>query len=196
MWWHTVTHWRGSEGETGERSRYPALFTLPRNMLYPALLQPMRTPRLPVVDWTDAPADLNGLVRFAERRNLVSARVQSHFKRSLQLIQLFVEPSSLVLENIAGFNNLMTTNPPPNSTFLKPGQHRFVARCVLILPPRPQDALAQGQNMAEVVQNYETIIVRNTGQSASRYGKYKTFKLGVGQVYNRSSEVTVVVKAK
>jgi len=26
----------------------------------------MRTPRLPVVDWTDAPADLNGLVRFAE----------------------------------------------------------------------------------------------------------------------------------
>jgi hypothetical protein len=26
------------------------------------------------------PADLNGLVRFAERRNLVSARVPSHFK--------------------------------------------------------------------------------------------------------------------
>jgi len=25
------------------------------------------------------PADLNGLVRFAERRNLVSVRVQSHF---------------------------------------------------------------------------------------------------------------------
>ena len=34
---------------------------------------------LPVVDWTEAPADLNGLVRFAERRNLVSARVPSHF---------------------------------------------------------------------------------------------------------------------
>jgi hypothetical protein len=31
----------------------------------------------------DAPADLNGLVRFAERRNLVSARVPSRFKRSL-----------------------------------------------------------------------------------------------------------------
>jgi len=29
-------------------------------------------------------ADLNGLVRFAERRNLVSTRVPSHFKRSLQ----------------------------------------------------------------------------------------------------------------
>ena len=43
----------------------------------------MRTPRLPVVGCTDAPADLNGLVRFAERRNLVSAQVPSHFKRSL-----------------------------------------------------------------------------------------------------------------
>ena len=31
------------------------LFTLPRNMVYPALLPLMRTPRLPVVDWTDAP---------------------------------------------------------------------------------------------------------------------------------------------
>jgi len=52
-------------------------------MVYPALLLLMRTPRLPVVDWTDDPGDLNGLVRFAERRNLVSARVPSHFKRSL-----------------------------------------------------------------------------------------------------------------
>jgi len=31
----------------------------------------------------DAPYELNGLVRFAERRNLVSARVPKHFKRSL-----------------------------------------------------------------------------------------------------------------
>ena len=52
-------------------------------MVYPALLPLMRTPGLPVVDSTDAPADLDGLVRFAERRNLVSARVPSHFKRSL-----------------------------------------------------------------------------------------------------------------
>ena len=43
----------------------------------------MRTPRLSVVDWTDAPADLNRLVRFAERRKLVSARVPSHLKCSL-----------------------------------------------------------------------------------------------------------------
>jgi hypothetical protein len=31
------------------------------------------------------PTDLNELVLFAERRNLVSARVPSHFKRSLPL---------------------------------------------------------------------------------------------------------------
>jgi len=36
------------------------------------------------LDWRP-PADLNGLVRLAERRNLVSARVPSHFKRSLPL---------------------------------------------------------------------------------------------------------------
>jgi len=52
-------------------------------MVYPALLPLMRTTRLPAVDGADAPADLNGLVRFAERRNVVSARVPSHFKRSL-----------------------------------------------------------------------------------------------------------------
>jgi len=52
-------------------------------MVYPALLPLTHTPRLPVVDWTDAPADLNGLVRFAARRSLVSVHVSSHFKRSL-----------------------------------------------------------------------------------------------------------------
>ena len=55
-------------------------------MVYPALLPLMRTPRLPVVGWTDAPADLNWLVRFVERRNLVSARVPSHFNWTLQFV--------------------------------------------------------------------------------------------------------------
>jgi hypothetical protein len=62
--------------------------TLPRNMVYPALLPLMRTTRLPVVDWTDAPADLNRLVHIAERRNLVSAPVPSHFNRSLPSFEL------------------------------------------------------------------------------------------------------------
>jgi len=54
-------------------------------MVYPALLSLMRTPRLPIVDWTDAPADLNGLVRFAERRNLVSARVITFHTQSTRV---------------------------------------------------------------------------------------------------------------
>ena len=57
-------------------------------MVYPALLPLMRTPRQAVVDRTDAHVDLNGLVCFAERRNLVSARVPSHFKRSLHATNL------------------------------------------------------------------------------------------------------------
>jgi len=45
-----VTHERGSEGETGELDGEPVPYTLPRNMVYSALLQLMRTHRLPVVD--------------------------------------------------------------------------------------------------------------------------------------------------
>jgi hypothetical protein len=36
------------------------------------------------------PADLNGLVHFVERRNLVSARVPSHLKRSLLLTDAYI----------------------------------------------------------------------------------------------------------
>jgi hypothetical protein len=52
-------------------------------MVDPALLPLMLTPQLPLLDCTNAPADLNGLVRFVERRNLFSVRAPSHFKRSL-----------------------------------------------------------------------------------------------------------------
>ena len=58
--------------------------TPPRNVVYPALLKLMRTPRLPAVDWTEAPTDLNGLLRFGERRNLVSPRVPSRSARAWQ----------------------------------------------------------------------------------------------------------------
>ena len=57
--------------------------TRPRNVMYPALLTLMGTPRLPAVDWTDSPADLNGLVLLGERRNVVSARVSSGSARAL-----------------------------------------------------------------------------------------------------------------
>jgi len=59
--------------------------TWPWNVAYPALLTLMRTPWLPAVDWTESPTDLNGLVRFGERRNLVSARVPSGSARALPI---------------------------------------------------------------------------------------------------------------
>ena len=41
--------------------------TLPWNVVCPALLTLLRTPRPPAVDWTDAPGDWNGLVRFRRK---------------------------------------------------------------------------------------------------------------------------------
>ena len=65
--------------------------TPPPNVVYPALLKLMRTPQLPAVDWTDVPTDLNGLVRFGERRNLVSAHMPS---RSAQAISGFLDKNN------------------------------------------------------------------------------------------------------
>ena len=59
-------------------------------MVYLGLLPLMRTTRLPAVEFTDIPADLNGLVRSAKRRNLVSALVPSHYKRSLPNMNILV----------------------------------------------------------------------------------------------------------
>jgi hypothetical protein len=80
-------------------------------MVYPVLLPLMRTPRLPVVKWTDAPADLNGLVRFAERPNLVSARVPSHFKRSLRKLFIFwiISRGNGLLNPMASARSLLST---------------------------------------------------------------------------------------
>jgi hypothetical protein len=75
-------------------------------MVYLALQLLMRTPRLPVVDRTDAPrADLNGLARFAEKRNLVSARVSSHFNCPLQNI------SGKIMSDIEWENTQTKMNP-------------------------------------------------------------------------------------
>ena len=53
--------------------------TPPRQVVYPALLMLMRTPRLPAV------ADLNGLVRLGGRQNVVSALVPSGSARAIRL---------------------------------------------------------------------------------------------------------------
>ena len=53
--WRTVGEVKGKHA-SGVGNQYSC--TLPQNMVYPALLPLlplMRTPRLPVVDWTDTP---------------------------------------------------------------------------------------------------------------------------------------------
>jgi len=77
--WRTGGKWRGNW-----RMEWVASTLTPSpNVVNPALLKLMRTPRLPAVDWTGAPSHLNGLVRFGERRNLVSARVPSRSARAI-----------------------------------------------------------------------------------------------------------------
>jgi len=85
-----VAHGDAREGKWRRNWRMEwvaSTLTPPPNVFYPALLKLMRTPRLPAVDWTDAPTDLNGLVHFGERRNLVSARVLSRSARAILLTQ-------------------------------------------------------------------------------------------------------------
>jgi len=77
--WHTGGEVKGKLAN-GVGSQYPSHYLGTWCIQHYYQQQKLiRTPRLPVVDWTDAPADLNGLVRFAERGNLVSARVPSLF---------------------------------------------------------------------------------------------------------------------
>jgi hypothetical protein len=89
--WNLMTHGDAREGNWRGNWRMEwvaSALTLPRKVVYPALLTLMRTPRLPAIDWNDAPADLSGLVHFGERRNLVSARVPSGFKRAITTYRL------------------------------------------------------------------------------------------------------------
>ena len=87
--WNVMSHGDAREGKWKGNWRMEWVDSTLHTTSEHGVLPLMRTPRLPVVDWTDAPADLNGLVRFAERQNMVSARVPSHFKRSLLLLSLF-----------------------------------------------------------------------------------------------------------
>ena len=70
-----------------------SILTPPPNVVYPALLNLMRTLRLRASDWTDAPTNLNGLIRCGERRNLVSARVPSYSAQAIQQTPLYTYDS-------------------------------------------------------------------------------------------------------
>ena len=60
--WNVMAHGDAREGKWRGNWRMEwiaSIFTLPRNMVYPAFIPLIRTTRLPAVDWTDASADLN-----------------------------------------------------------------------------------------------------------------------------------------
>jgi hypothetical protein len=44
------------------------------------------------------------------------------------------------------------------------------------------------RQQAEVIQNHENEYVRSIGHGEARHIKYKRFKIGGGQAYNRSSD--------
>jgi hypothetical protein len=107
LWWHTAMLGKGNEGATGEWTGYPARFALPRSIASPAqykCYQLTRTPRLPIIDWTVAPAESHGLVRSTERRNLVSARVPSHLKFTLFLRHIRKFPSPYLVPQTGCFD--------------------------------------------------------------------------------------------
>jgi len=67
-------------------------------MVYPALLPLMRTVRLPVVEWNDAPANLNGLVRFA-KKEIWFLRVCHHISKAVYKISPATPPAPTVRQN-------------------------------------------------------------------------------------------------
>ena len=82
-WWHTVTHGRGSEGETCEWSGWPVVLhsTSEHGASSITTADEHTSAASTRLNWP--PANLNGLVHFAERPNLVSAHVPSRSERAI-----------------------------------------------------------------------------------------------------------------
>jgi hypothetical protein len=68
-----------------------------------------RPPRLQVVDWTVAHAESHGLVRFAERRNLVSAHVPSNLNCTIPLVETSRKPLCAIVLYAMNFASLLFT---------------------------------------------------------------------------------------
>ena len=119
--------------------------TPPPNVVYPALLKLMHTPRLPAV-----PTDLNAFVRFGERRNLVSARVPSRSARAITVaVQTFRQcvvpsPSAVKQSNKHSSADTVSHSRIPSELYLlltreqhitwcRPATHPSVAAITLLL---------------------------------------------------------------
>ena len=89
MWWHTVTHGRGSEGETGEwsgySSHYLGTWCIQHYYRWCAHLG-CASSRL---NWRP-PADLNGLVRFARKTKSGFCVCAITFQLASTAIQLYL----------------------------------------------------------------------------------------------------------
>jgi hypothetical protein len=117
-WWRTGGEVKGKLVEW-----VASTLKLPWNVAYPALLMLMHTPRLPAVNWTDAPTNLNGLVCFGKTRNLVSAWVPSRFKHSPRTLCYAAHPLKILehpchyvgfqtaIDPMVSLTNLLTFTP-------------------------------------------------------------------------------------
>jgi hypothetical protein len=106
-------------------------------MVYPALLPLMRPPWLPAVDWTNAPADLNRLIRFAERRNwflsachhisnaVCSSGCRRHHLRNTQNIHTRIHTHTQTkIHYCRGFRTRNPINQAAADLRLRPHGHR------------------------------------------------------------------------
>ena len=124
---NVMTHGDAREGKWRGNWRMEwvaSTLTRPRNVVYPVLLTLMRTPRLPAVDWTDSPADLNWLVRLGERRNVVSARVPSGSARNTVKVPELLVPcccnwDELAWQLIHDYNCIVVTSSPRGVSLLQ-----------------------------------------------------------------------------
>jgi len=109
--WNEMAHGDAREGKWRGNWRMEwvaSILHTTSEHVYPALLPLTCTPRLPVVDRIDA--YLNGLVRFAERRNLVSARVPSHFSRPIQNMKFQNDRTCNVHQNLKPIGKTKSNN--------------------------------------------------------------------------------------
>jgi hypothetical protein len=105
--WNVMAHGDAREGKWRGNWRMEwvaVLFTLLRNMVYPTLLPLMRTPRLPVVDWTDSPCRFKWTLSFRRKTKsgfcagAITFQTQSTLMAVFSAVELLF--STLILRDV------------------------------------------------------------------------------------------------